>query len=133
MSTEIESPEAVESARVIGESIPAIIDDLRKSASVESVYGDAIEVGDLTMIPVARIAYGFGGGFGSGDESDAEEGGGGEGGGVGGGVSARPVGVVEVSDGQTRFVRFNERRMQLVAVGAGLLLGLLLGRRRGGT
>lgn len=132
MSTEIESPEAVESGRVIGESIPAIIDDLRKSASVESVYGDAIEVGDLTMIPVARIAYGFGGGFGSGDESDAEEGGG-EGGGVGGGVSARPVGVVEVSDGQTRFVRFNERRMQLVAVGAGLLLGLLLGRRRGGT
>lgn len=128
MSTEIESPEAVESGRVIGESIPAIIDDLRKSASVESVYGDAIEVGDLTMIPVARIAYGFGGGFGSGDESDAEEGGG-----VGGGVSARPVGVVEVSDGQTRFVRFNERRMQLVAVGAGLLLGLLLGRRRGGT
>ena len=118
-----EAPEAVDSAWAGGESLRSIVEDLRESAGVESVYGDPIEIGDRTIVPVARVAYGFGGGFGRGQGAE------GEGGGVGGGVSAQPAGVVEVAEGGTRFVRYGDRRRAGLALLAGLVLGLLLGRR----
>ena len=130
------APEAVESMSNFGDSIRSFVDDLAEHASVRSVYGDPIEADGRTIIPVARVAYGFGGGFGQGEdvgESGAPggaDGGSGEGAGVGGGVSAKPVGIVEVGDGETRFVRFGDRRRAGVAMVAGIVLGLLLGRRR---
>ena len=101
-----------------------LIERIQDSASVERVYGDPITAEGRTLVPVARVAYGFGGGFGSGDGDED-----GEGGGVGGGVDARPLGVLEVTDAETRFVRFTDWRRTALAVGVGLVLGLLLGRR----
>lgn len=135
--TEAGAPEAIELTPNVGESIRSIVEDLTERASVRSVYGDPIEADGKTIIPVARVAYGFGGGFGQGGEgmggSEAPEGaeeGSGQGAGVGGGVSAKPVGVVEVGDGETRFVRFGDRRRAGMALLAGVFLGILLGRRR---
>ena len=135
MSVETEATEAVEPISNVGESIRSIVDDLGEHASVRSVYGDPIEAAGKTIVPVARVAYGFGGGFGrGGEEAEGEEvegeGGTGEGFGGGGGVSARPVGVVEIDGGETRLLRFGDRRRLGLAVLAGLALGLLLGRRR---
>lgn len=45
------------------ESIRSIIEQMAQRASVKSVYGEAIEVGDKTVVPVAKIGYGFGGGY----------------------------------------------------------------------
>ncbi|MBV8053319.1 MAG: hypothetical protein JOZ80_19175, partial [Acidobacteriaceae bacterium] len=45
-------------------------------------------------------------------------------------VRAIPVGVVEISDQQTRFVPITNRKRMAGAVAAGLFLGLLLARRR---
>lgn len=140
------------------ESLRNLIEQLHDSASVERVYGDPVSVDGRTVIPVASVRYGFGGGFGSNegaDEADGDEAGaeamgtdeassdetapdetGGEGaaegGGLGGGASASPVGVVEVTDAGTRVVRFSNRRRLLVALAAGFVLGLLLGRRSPG-
>ena len=136
MSVETEAPEAVEPISNVGESIRSIVDDLGEHASVRSVYGDPIEAAGKTIVPVARVAYGFGGGgFGrGGDEpgegSPGEEGATGQGGGVGAGVSARPIGVVEIDGGETRLLRFGDRRRLGLAVLAGLALGLLFGRLR---
>ena len=101
-----------------------IVERLQQSASVKSVYGDPIESTDHTVVPVARIAYGFGSGGGENGE-DKESGFG-----AGGGLAAKPVGALEITDGGTRFVRFDEPRRTLVAFVVGLLVGLRFGRRK---
>ena len=132
MSTETGVAEAGGPIEDVGESIRSLVADLGERASVRSVFGDPIEAEGRTVVPVARVAYGFGGGFGPGDEDEAADGEGGDvgGGGFGGGVAAMPVGVVEVGGGETRLRRFGDRRRTGLAVLAGLALGLLLGRRR---
>lgn len=106
------------------ESIRSIIEQMGQRASVKSVYGEPIECEDKTVVPVAKIGYGFGGGYGSSTEDD-----GGSGIGGGGGVSATPVGVLEVTEHSTQFVHFTSRKRMLLAVIAGVAVGLLWGRR----
>jgi uncharacterized spore protein YtfJ len=68
-------------------------------ASVTAVFGEPVERGDLTVIPVARVRWGFGGGTGTGGDAAGSSG---EGSGGGGGVAADPVGFVEIGpDGAT--------------------------------
>ncbi|NHN61232.1 MULTISPECIES: GerW family sporulation protein [Halorussus] len=128
--------------------IESIVERLQRSANVRSVFGDPIERGEKTVVPVARVAFGFGGGYGSGGESDDgsnRRGAGGDastasenptaeprGAGGGGGAAAAPVGALEITDDGTRFVRFGERRRSLGLLGAGFAAGLLVGRRIGG-
>jgi uncharacterized spore protein YtfJ len=52
-------------------------------------------------------------------------------GGGGGGVRAIPVGVIEISDQQSRFVPITDRKKLTGAVLAGIGLGMWLGWRRG--
>lgn len=128
----------------ITQSFDVITDRLQHSAGSDAVFGEPIVAEGKTIIPVARIRYGFGGGFGSaeptGDGDTTEDGveevdaegrptPSGEGGGMGGGVDAGPVGVVEVTDAETRFVRFDDRRRLAAAFLGGLALGGLLARR----
>ena len=91
--------------------VGTILDRIRATARVELVYGEERKIGEKTIIPVAAIAYAFGGGAGGGVESarhngHSEDGGGAVGGGGGGGGSVRvqPVGVLEVTDDETRLV-----------------------------
>ncbi len=118
--------------------IDSAVDYLRTSASVKTVYGEPVVVDGKTIIPVAKVAYGFGSGVGpkrrapaadEGKEPIATE----AGEGAGGGVAAKPVGVVEISGQETKFVPFgqNKRLAWAAAIGSGLglVLGLLLGRR----
>ncbi len=111
---------------------PALLQSLKESilsqASVKSIYGEPISAQGKTVIPVAKIMYGFGAGAGTGGVGDTSARG--EGGGGGGGVRAIPVGVVEISDQQTRFVPIGDRKRLAGAVAAGVMLGLLLGRCR---
>jgi uncharacterized spore protein YtfJ len=82
------------------ENIFAAIDDMRDKASVSAVYGEPVQVGERTIIPVADIKCVFGLGYGEGPAGDDEdeETASGQGGGTGGGVAARPVAVIEGSD-----------------------------------
>jgi len=113
------------------ELIDTAVDHLRSTASVKTVYGEPVVIDGKTVIPVARVAYGFGGGSGSKQqgENDAPA----EGGGVGGGMSAKPVGVVEVTSAETKFVPFGaKKRLAItaaIASGIGLGLGYLFGRK----
>ena len=81
-----------------------------------------------TVIPVAKVAYGFGAGGGrkpSGGSGDQPEGGGG-----GGGVRAFPAGVLEITQGQTRFIAYKDLRWLVGAFAAGAILGGLLARAK---
>ena len=102
---------------------------LQSAATVKSVFGDPIRAEGRTVVPVARVAYGFGGGFGAG-RPGAHGQNHGEGGGGGGGVAAMPAGVLDITAQGTRFVPFHDYRQLAAAFGAGVFMGLLLGRRK---
>ena len=70
----------------------------REALATHRVFGEPIERGDVTIIPVASVQGGAGGG-GGGEGPD----GGGSGSGGGFGMRARPVGVYVVKDGHVRF------------------------------
>jgi uncharacterized spore protein YtfJ len=106
----------------------SMFEPLTRSASVKSVYGEAISANGKTIIPVARVAYGFGGGRGrKPDESNPKEGEGG-----GGGVYAVPVGVLEVSEAETRFIPLSDKRRLVGAALIGFCIGAWWARRRRG-
>jgi uncharacterized spore protein YtfJ len=100
---------------------------LRQSATVTTVYGEPVVAEGKTVIPVARVAYGFGGGSGvrPGVNGDAAR----EGGGGGGGVMASPAGAIEITPEGTRFVAFDTWRRAAAAAAVGFALGYLAGRR----
>ncbi len=104
-------------------------DKITSSAHVKTVFGDPISAEGKTIIPVARIRYGFGGGMGSGPSRSGDEQRLGQGGGGGGGVMAIPVGVVEVSAAGTRFISIHNRKRIAVLGLAGFLAGYLWARR----
>ncbi len=104
---------------------------LGSTATVKAVFGDPIQANGKTVVPVAKVAYGFGAGAGAGKGGQHEDRQG-EGGGGGGGVRAFPAGALEITDGGTRFVPFVDPGPLVAAFMAGLVLGglLLAGRRR---
>jgi len=107
--------------------LDSIIDRIKEHANVETVYGERIEREGKTVVPVAKIAYGFGRRYSS--EGDGKENNGGEGSGIGGGVNAKPAGVVEITDDETRFVKFTNLKKLAAIAGLFLILGYLLGRK----
>jgi uncharacterized spore protein YtfJ len=111
----------------------AIAERLHSSASIHTIYGDPIEAQGKTLIPVAKVSYGFGGGTAGRNNLDTPEKPPSsnilEGGGGGGGVRMVPLGIVEVTLEQTRFLPFGGGKRMFGAVAVGLILGLLIGRR----
>lgn len=90
--------------------INTVLDRIKGTARVELVYGDAKEMHGKTIVPIAAVAYTFGAGAGAGIGSGrshnghgTDEGVGGGGGG-GGSVRVQPVGVLEITDEDTRIV-----------------------------
>lgn len=110
----------------------ALFQSLKESiladANVKAIYGEPISAHEKTIIPVAKIMYGYGAGAGTGGIGEKNTRG--EGGGGGGGVRAVPVGVIEVSNQQTRFVPITDRKKLTGALLTGVGLGIWLGWRR---
>src|SRR4029077_17531948 len=106
----------------------ALLQSLKESilgqANVKAIYGEPISAHDKTIIPVAKIMFGYGAGAGSGGMGESSTKG--EGGGGGGGVRAIPLGVIEVSAGQTRFVPITSRRKLVAASFGGIIVGTLI-------
>jgi uncharacterized spore protein YtfJ len=84
-------------------------------ARASAVFGEPVERDGVTVIPVAKSSWGFGGG--SGGEA-ANQGSGGGGGGI-----VSPVGFIEVRNGSARFVATRDIRQSVVrlAVAAGVV------------
>lgn len=90
-----------------GEGIVSqILDRVKNTVRVDLVYGESRELHGKTIIPVAAVAYAFGGGAGvgvnpSGNGASEQVG---RGSGGAGAVRVQPVGVLEVTDDETRLV-----------------------------
>jgi uncharacterized spore protein YtfJ len=108
--------------------LQSLKDAILGQASVKTIYGEPIPANGKTIIPVAKVMYGYGAGAGTGGVGDSSARG--EGGGGGGGVRVVPLGVVEVSEQETRFVPISDRRKLTGALLAGIGLGMWFGWRR---
>ena len=109
-----------------------------RNLSIRHVYGEPVHQGETTIIPVAKVAYGFGAGGGqrpgvrvAGVDGRPETEAGPEirGGGGGGGARLSPVGALEIGPWGTRFIRYDELPRLLVAVAFGLVVGWVASRR----
>jgi uncharacterized spore protein YtfJ len=95
-------------------------------ANVKAVFGEPVQRGDVTVIPVARLRWGFGGGAGTGPATlDGPPVGSGTG--AGGGVIADPLGYLEVRSDAATFVPLGSPYKNPALVFAtGLALALVL-------
>lgn len=110
--------------------LQSISETLRSSATVQKVYGDPVSVEGKTIIPVAKLRYGFGAGRGSkkkktGEPEDNQASQDNSGGG-GGGVVVVPVGYIEVNDKSSEYIPINGSRKLIGFLAGGFLLGMLI-------
>ncbi len=111
-----------------GALLQSLKEGILSQASVKTIYGEAVSAHGKTIIPVGKVMYGYGAGAGTagvGESSARSEGGGG-----GGGVRVVPLGVIEVSEHQTRFVPISDHRKLAGALLTGIGLGMWLGWRK---
>ncbi|MDX5420622.1 MAG: hypothetical protein LPK07_14750 [Hymenobacteraceae bacterium] len=88
------------------------------SAKAATIYGEPVERDGVTVIPAAKAMYGFGGGAGS---KAGEEGTGG-----GGGVAVKPVGYIEIKDGNTKFKSIPDPERVIKIIGVGGVIAFML-------
>ncbi len=105
---------------------------LGSGANVKAVYGEPVPAAGRTVIPVAKVSYGFGGGIHSGGVNRQEGEGGVERAGGGGGVRAYPVGALEISATETRLIPIGNWRRIAAAFLGGTLAGFCYGHERKG-
>jgi uncharacterized spore protein YtfJ len=111
--------------------LQTISETLRSSATVQKVYGDPVSVEGKTIIPVAKMRYGFGAGKGgkkrkTGSETEDTQASQDNNGGGGGGVVVVPVGYIEVSDKSSEYVPINGSRKIIGFLAGGFFLGMLI-------
>ena len=105
--------------------IGGMAEKLGAAARAATIFGDPIERDGVTVIPVAKARWGFGGGAGS---SGGPHGvGAGPHAGGGGGAQVTPVGFIELKNGEAEFRPI--KTVSLPWVIAGGLATLLLMRR----
>ncbi|MCL4245698.1 MAG: sporulation protein YtfJ [Candidatus Dadabacteria bacterium] len=110
------------------EILEPIAEKLQSGTNVRAVYGDPVEAHGKTIIPVAKVAYGFGGGF-SGKKDAGNGKPGKDEGGAGGGAAAKPMGVIEVSEEGTRYIPIHSGKKLAGILALGFIAGYLVGRR----
>jgi len=93
-------------ANNVTDILKGVVGELREIAKSETVIGEAVTVGDRTIIPVVKISVGFGAGGGQGD---SEKKGTGFGGGGGGGAKIEPF----------AFIIIDKTDVKLLPVGKG--------------
>jgi uncharacterized spore protein YtfJ len=90
------------------------------TANAATIFGAPIERDEITVIPVAKVAYGFGGGRGRGSDGDGSGG--------GGGMRVSPVGYIEMRNGGAVYKPIRNWAELIPAIAAGGLLTLLCAR-----
>ena len=91
-------------------------------------YGDPVQAGERTVIPVARVRVSGGYGFGRGGGGAADSGEG-TGGGGGGHLDATPIGFIEIGPGGSRYqdIPDPERLARTLKAAAGAATALITG------
>lgn len=116
--------ETQEGTALADELLKRIGQTVGDKAKVSAVFGDPVEREGVTVIPVAKARFGFGGGGGAGGREGEE----GSGGGGGGGALVSPVGYIELHDGAAKFKRISSPTDLLPLIATAALAALFIGR-----
>jgi len=103
MADNLEDAEKEARADAAENGLTRLAERLGAKAAASAVFGTPVERDGVTVIPVARVRWGFGGGGGSGRKEKDQDGWGG-----GGGVQAVPLGFIEVKDGGAQYRRVHD-------------------------
>jgi uncharacterized spore protein YtfJ len=119
MNTREEVEEQIAADQLKHGFLEAIAEQLGTHVGAKIVYGEPVSRDGVTVIPVAKAMYGFGGG--GGRKKPGEDGYGG-----GGGAKAIPVGYIELKHGKASFQPIHSSRDMWIAALVGGLGGFLL-------
>jgi uncharacterized spore protein YtfJ len=87
------------------------------TAKASTAYGEPVERDGVTVIPVARSFWGFGGG---GGDTEGRTGSGG-----GGGSVVWPIGHIEIRDGEAGFKPLHQPRLAVLVLAAAVIALLI--------
>jgi len=76
----------------LSDVITVALDRFHHIAKTETVFGEPLKVGEITLVPVSKVSIGFGAGGAGKDEKC------GSGTGTGGGVTVTPVALISISE-----------------------------------
>ena len=123
--------------------VQPIAELFERNLSIRHVYAEPVHHGDLTVIPVAKVAFGFGAGVGrrarprrrgqdtaSTHTSDVDGPTNPDSMGGGGGARLTPLGALEVGPRGTRFIHFSQLPQMLGMLAVGVSAGLLFAGKR---
>jgi uncharacterized spore protein YtfJ len=110
-----------------GALVERLADKIGMTAHADMVFASPIEHDGTTVVPVAKVRYGFGAGSGINPHNRP-------GAGAGGGVNVTPVGYIRMKRGDVSYHRIRSfpplaRLALLAAIGALALFGSLRARR----
>jgi uncharacterized spore protein YtfJ len=108
---ELEKPNSAD--RFIG----TMAERLGAVARAATIFAEPVERDGITVIPVAKAQWGFGGGVGRRKDED--------GAGGGGGVQVKPVGFIEIKNGAAEFRSIRTVSLPLIIAGGISILFLL--------
>ncbi|HZZ28016.1 MAG TPA: spore germination protein GerW family protein [Pirellulales bacterium] len=98
--------------------VERVIERMGLHVTAKAVYADPVVQNGITVIPVAKLRWGFGGGSGH------KQGKRGKGG--GGGMQAAPLGYIEIKEGQTQFKPIRDPMAFVPIAAASALAGWIL-------
>ena len=103
--------------------IGTMADRIGAAARAATIFAEPVERDGITVIPVARARWGFGGGVGhrKKNSSQKEE----DGAGGGGGAQVTPIGFIEIKNGEAEFRPIRTLSVPLIIVGGVSMLLLL--------
>ncbi|MCO5314884.1 MAG: hypothetical protein M9938_01775 [Solirubrobacterales bacterium] len=97
----------------VSDFVARLADRIGAGVRASAIFGEPVERDGITVIPVARASWGFGGGIGG--ETDREDGGGG-----GGGGFVSPLGYIEVRESGAVFRPIRDPRLVAIVLGTAL-------------
>lgn len=83
--------------------IDTLLEKMKTSIKTESVVGDPITIGEITIVPIAKVTFGFGAG---GEDLESNNG---FGGGSGGGATITPIGFVVIKGSDVSLMPLHEK------------------------
>ena len=92
-------------ANTIDSILGNALDGIKKMVDVQTVIGDPITVGDITLLPISKVSFGFAaGGTSFGKQTDKDN----FGGGAGGGVKVTPLAFLVINGTDVRVIFIDE-------------------------
>lgn len=91
----------------IDSSIELVFDKLEKFLKTETVIGEPIQIGDITLIPIITVSFGCGGGSGQGKDSKGSDG---VGGGIGIGAKVSSDAMLIIKDGEATILPIKQKQ-----------------------